>query len=128
MCHIFLSFPILALPLFYFLPFEEALPLYLAILLFTGFLYFKIIRAMRSKVRTGKEAMIDEEAVVLEDIDPEGKVMVWSEIWKATANGERIHKGQKVRVFGFDGLTAIVGDSVEGREAPNCCAWGRHSS
>jgi membrane-bound ClpP family serine protease len=117
MCHIILSFPILVLPLFFFLPFEEALPLYLAVLLVTEFLYFKIIRALRSKVRTGKEAMIDEEAVVLEDINPEGKVMVWSEIWSATANGKRIHKGQKVKVFRFNGLMAIVGDSVEGREA-----------
>jgi membrane-bound ClpP family serine protease len=111
MCHIILSFPVLALPLFYFLPFRTALPTYLAVLLFTWFVYFKMIAAMKAKVRTGKEGMIGEEALVLEDIAPEGKVMVWSEIWTATANGKRFHKGQKVVVRGFQGLTAIVGES-----------------
>jgi membrane-bound ClpP family serine protease len=110
MCHIILSFPLLALPLFYFLPFRAALPIYLLILLVTGFIYFKLIGAMKSKVRTGKEGMIGEEALVIEDINPEGKVMVWSEIWSATANGQRFTKGQKVKVCGFDGLKVIVGD------------------
>jgi membrane-bound ClpP family serine protease len=111
MCHIILSFPILALPLFYFFPLRTALPIYLVVLLFTWFVYFKMIAAMKAKVRTGKEGMIGEEALVLEDIAPEGKVMVWSEIWTATANGKRFHKGQKVVVRGFQGLTAIVGES-----------------
>jgi membrane-bound ClpP family serine protease len=110
MCHIILSFPILALPLFYFYPFRTALPIYFGILLFTWFVYFKMIAAMRSKVRTGKEGMIGEEALVLEDINPEGKVMVWSEIWAATGNGKRFRKGQKVVVQDFKGLTAIVGE------------------
>lgn len=110
MCHIILSFPILALPLFYFYPFWTALPIYLGVLLFTWFVYFKMIAAMRSKVRTGKEGMIGEEALVLEDISPEGKVMVLSEIWGATGNGKRFRKGQKVVVLGFEGLTAIVGE------------------
>jgi len=111
MCHIILSFPILAVPLFYFFPLQTALPTYLAVLLFTWFVYFKMIAAMKAKVRTGKEGMIGEEALVLEDIAPEGKVMVWSEIWTATAKGKRFHKGQKVMVRGFEGLTAIVGEA-----------------
>ena len=110
MCHIILSFPILALPLFYFFPLQTALPTYLAVLLFTWFVYFKMIAAMKAKVRTGKEGMIGEEALVLEDINPEGKVMVWSEIWAATAKGKRFRKGQKVVIYGFEGLTAIVGE------------------
>jgi membrane-bound ClpP family serine protease len=110
MCHIILSFPILALPLFYFFPLRTALPAYLVVLLFTWFVYYKMIAAMKAKVQTGKEGMIGEEALVLEDIDPEGKVMVWSEIWAATAKDKRFHKGQKVVVTGFEGLTAIVGE------------------
>jgi membrane-bound ClpP family serine protease len=111
MCHIILSFPILTLPLFYFFPLRTALPIYLVVLLFTWFVYFKMIAAMKAKVQTGKEGMIGEEALVLEDIDPEGRVMVWSEIWTATANGKIFHKGQKVVVKDFEGLTAIVGKS-----------------
>lgn len=114
MCHIILSFPILALPLFFFLPVRIALPVYLVVLLVTGFVYFKIVSAMRNKVRTGVEGLTNEEAVVIEDIDPEGKVMVWSEIWKATAHGKRFRKGEKVRIYGFNGLKVIIGDPIKG--------------
>jgi membrane-bound ClpP family serine protease len=88
--------------------------LYLMILLVSGFLYYKIAAAMKAKVRTGREGMTGNEAVVIEDINPEGKVTIWSEIWSATADGKRFHKGQKVEVHGFYGLTAIVGDFSEG--------------
>jgi membrane-bound ClpP family serine protease len=113
MCHIILSFPILALPLFYFLPFGTALPIYLAVLLFTWVVYYKMIAAMKAKVQTGKEGMIGEEAVVIKDIDPEGKVTVWSEIWSATGNGKQFRKGQKVKICGVYGLTAVVCESIE---------------
>jgi membrane-bound ClpP family serine protease len=117
MCHIILSFPILALPLFFFLPLRTAVPAYVVVLLVTAFLYFKIISALRSKVQTGLEAVIDEEALVIEDIDPEGKIgkiMFWSEIWKATAPGKRFRKGEKVKIYGFNGLEAIVGNPTKG--------------
>lgn len=108
MCHVILSFPLLALPVFLFLPMKTALPVYLIILLITGLVYFKVIAAMRSKVQTGKEGMKDEEAVVIEDIDPEGKVLVWSEIWTATAKGKKLQKGEKVKISGSEGLRLIV--------------------
>lgn len=112
MCHILLLFPILALPIFFFLPLQTAATAYVVILLITAFLYFKIISALRSKVQTGLEAMINEEALVIEDIDPEGKVMFWSEIWRATASGKRFRKGEKVKIYGFNGLEAIVGNPI----------------
>ncbi|MFQ5841067.1 MAG: NfeD family protein [Thermodesulfobacteriota bacterium] len=111
MCHIVLLSPILALPLFFFLPFRTALPAYGAVLLVTAFIYFKIIAAMKSKVRAGMEGMTDGEAVVVEDIDPEGKVRVGNELWVATAAGRKLFKGQRVRIHGFHGLKMIVGDS-----------------
>jgi membrane protein implicated in regulation of membrane protease activity len=110
MCHIFLALPVLALPLFFFLPLETALPIYLIILFVSGFLYYKIGAAMQAKVKTGKEEMIGEEAVVIKDINPEGKVTVWSEIWSATGNakGKQFRKGEKVKICDFYGLTAVV--------------------
>ncbi len=111
MCHIVLFSPILALPLFLFLPFRTAVPAYLTILLAAAFVYFKIIAAMKSKVRTGMEGMTEGEAVVVEDIDPEGKVRLGNELWVATATGRRFSKGERVRIFGFQGLKVIVGDS-----------------
>jgi membrane-bound ClpP family serine protease len=114
MCHIVLFSPILALPLFLFLPFRTALPVYLAILLATAFVYFKIIAAMKSRVKTGMEGMADGEALVVEDVNPEGKVRFRNEIWAAMAEGKKFFKGQKVRIYGFQGLKVIVGDPMEG--------------
>ena len=112
MCHIVLASPILALTLFFFFPFRIALPAYIAVVLFTVFIYFKIIVAMRAKVQTGMEGMTDEEAMVVEDLNPEGKVRFRNEIWAATAKGKRFSKGQRVRIYGFQGLRVIVGDSL----------------
>lgn len=114
MCHVVLFSPILALPLFLFLPFRTALPAYLAVLLAAVFVYFKMIAAMKSKVQTGMEGMTDGEAVVVEDIDPEGKVRVGNELWAATAEGKRFFKGQRVRIYGFQGLKVIVGEDKLG--------------
>jgi hypothetical protein len=58
MCHIVLFSPILALPLFLFLPIRTALPAYFAVVVAAGFIYFKIITAMKAKVRTGMEWMV----------------------------------------------------------------------
>jgi membrane-bound ClpP family serine protease len=113
MCHIILLLPIFALPVFYFLPLGTALPLYFGVLLFTWLVYSKIIGAMKAKVKTGKEGLLGEEALVIEDINPDGKVMVLSEIWVARGNGKKFLKGQKVAIAGFDGLTAIVRDPLE---------------
>jgi membrane protein implicated in regulation of membrane protease activity len=53
--------------------------------------------------------------VVIEDINPEGKIMVGSEIWTAESGGERFRRGQKVVISGFEGLTAIVRGPLEAR-------------
>jgi membrane protein implicated in regulation of membrane protease activity len=133
MCHIILAFPILALPLFYFLPLRTAVPIYVMVLAVTAFLYFKIISAMKAKVKTGKEGMIGEEAVVIKDINPEGKVTVWSEIWSATGNGKQFRKGQKVKICGFHGLTAVISEALpiaqerDGGVSGHPCAISCHS-
>jgi membrane-bound ClpP family serine protease len=108
MCHVILLSPVLALPLFFFLPFGTALPTYLTIVLGSGFVYFKIVTAMKSKVETGIEAMTDEEAVVVEEINPEGKVRFGNEIWSAATRDKRFVKGKKVKICAIDGIKVIV--------------------
>jgi membrane protein implicated in regulation of membrane protease activity len=114
MCHIILALPVLGLALFYFLPFWTALPLYGAVLAVSLLIYFKIASAMMAKVRTGLEDLIGAEAVVIEDISPEGKVEFYDEIWNATAAGRDIRRGAKVRISGARGLTLVVED-VDGK-------------
>lgn len=116
MCHIILAIPVLALVLFFFLPFRTALSIYLPVAAASGFIYLKMITAMGSKVQTGFEKMIGEEALVIEDIDPEGKVEIMDEIWAATANGKKFHKGEKLKIRGAKGLTLIVEGMEKGGE------------
>jgi membrane-bound serine protease (ClpP class) len=108
MCHLVLFLPIFAFPLFWIFPFGTALPLYLFILGISLFLYFKVFQAMRRKVRTGREAMLGRNGLVIEDIDPEGKIRCASEIWNATTQGRSLLKGEKVKITRVKGLTLLV--------------------
>jgi membrane-bound ClpP family serine protease len=114
---VIMALPFLGLIFFFFLPFWTALPLYLCCLIFSGLMYYGMFSVMggRRKVQTGFEKFIDEEAVVVEDLNPEGKVEIDDEIWHATAKGKRFQKGEKVRVGGIEGLALTVEDLEEGQ-------------
>ena len=108
MCHLILFLPFFALTLFWIFPFTTALPLYILVLGISLFPYFKIFKAMRQQVKTGREAMIGKKALVVEDIDPEGKIQYAGEIWDASARKSRILKGEQVKINGFRGLVLQV--------------------
>jgi membrane-bound ClpP family serine protease len=110
--------PFFALLLFYYLPFETALPFYIIILIVAGFYYVVMFRSMRGKAKTGLEAMIGGEALVIEDISPEGKVLFKDEIWTATTRGQDIVKGERVKILETQGLVLVVeglNEDEEGR-------------
>ncbi|MEJ2728205.1 MAG: NfeD family protein [Deltaproteobacteria bacterium] len=100
--------PLLALLLFYYLPLHTALPIYIVILIVAGFCHYFMYQSMRAKNRSGLEAMIGGKALVMEDIDPEGKIKFKTELWNATARGKKIEAGKKVRILGAQGLVLIV--------------------
>ncbi|MFH2042109.1 MAG: nodulation protein NfeD [Acidobacteriota bacterium] len=56
------------------------------------------VRAYTRRSVTGKEGLVGEIGLVLSVLNPEGKVFVHGEIWKATAD-EKILKGAKVEVI-----------------------------
>ncbi|MBL0715283.1 MAG: nodulation protein NfeD [Desulfosarcina sp.] len=64
-------------------------------------------RAQVATTRTGQRGLVGEIGVVKQALDPEGKVFVHGELWKATA-GVPIDDGRKVRVTGMAGLTLTV--------------------
>jgi membrane-bound ClpP family serine protease len=109
MCHLILLSPLLALPLFFILPFKTALITYLLVVSVSVFIYFKIAMAIRSRVRTGKEAMTGAEALVVQDISPEGKIQFGAELWTAMSGGEKFSAGEVVTIQGFRGLRVVVG-------------------
>jgi membrane-bound serine protease (ClpP class) len=59
------------------------------------------IRAFRRKPTTGKEGLIGEEGIVVDDLKPSGTVEVHGEIWKASSD-KRLKKGQSVIVTEVD--------------------------
>ena len=113
--------PFVALWLFYYLPLESALPIYIIILIVAGFYYVVMFKSMRAKAKTGLEAMIDGEALVIEDIAPEGKVLFKDEIWTATARGKEIVKHQRVRILEAQGLVLVVEGLDEDKKASRGC-------
>jgi membrane-bound serine protease (ClpP class) len=108
MCHLILFLPFFAVPLFWIFPFETALSLYLLVLGISLLLYFKIFQAMRQKVKTGQEAMLGKKGLVVEDIDPEGKIQYANEIWDATARGCCFVRGEHVKIREIRGLVLQV--------------------
>jgi membrane-bound serine protease (ClpP class) len=61
----------------------------------------------RYRVTTGSEALVGEEATVVEPCAPEGTVRLRGEIWKARSSFP-CAAGERVRVTGVDGLTLEV--------------------
>ena len=54
-----------------------------------------------------------QEAVVIDDIDPEGKVRFKDEIWAARTKGERLEQGEKAKIVGSQGLVLVVAITEE---------------
>src|SRR5918994_2410730 len=64
----------------------------------------------RYKVRTGSEGLVGAVAEVVETCDPEGRVRLRGEIWRARGpRSTPATVGQLVEVTGVDGLTLEVG-------------------
>jgi membrane-bound serine protease (ClpP class) len=79
----------------------------LAFGLITVFLLRLALRARRSKVRMGGDAMIGQIAVVTQPLAPSGQVMVNGELWQAES-ATPAALGEQVRVQGLRELTLLV--------------------
>jgi len=117
MCHLIFFIPLFALPVFWVFPLNTALTIYLTICGICFFIYFKIFLAMRIKHRNGKEAMLGRTGLVVQNIDPEGKIQYGTEIWNAIAVGKKFVKGDKVIIHGFGwGLRVLVQETPAKKE------------
>ncbi len=64
-----------------------------------------VIRIMKKKPVTGKEAIINDIGEAVEDINPKGKVFLHGEYWDAISIDENpIKKGEKIKVIEIDGF------------------------
>jgi membrane-bound serine protease (ClpP class) len=75
--------------------------------LITVFLLRLAVRARKSKVRVGGDAMIGLIAVVTQPLAPIGQVLVNGELWQAES-ATPAAKGDQVRIRGLRDLTLLV--------------------
>jgi membrane-bound serine protease (ClpP class) len=66
-----------------------------------------MIKARRNPIVSGREELIGETGIALEDFEETGMVRMHSENWRAITN-QALHKNDKVKVKNLDGLTLIV--------------------
>ncbi len=67
------------------------------------------IKTLKSKPKTGPEALVGEAGIVKEKLVPFGKVEVKNEIWAAKSiDGENIPQNLKVEIIKVEGNTLIV--------------------
>jgi membrane protein implicated in regulation of membrane protease activity len=107
MHHLLLFLPLLALVLFFVLPWWLALPLYVLILIGSLFGYWKALQAQHLPPRTGGRAMIGDRAVVIKVRRGKNQVQYRGEIWDAVCP-EPLRRGQEVIIESVDGLTLRV--------------------
>ena len=99
-CHLWLTMPVLGLGLFFVLPFSWALILYLAVVLLSSFVYYKVMESMHAPVTMGAESLAGQIVTT----DASGAVYYQGERWTA----EPSLPNQPVRVVALRGLRLQV--------------------
>jgi membrane-bound serine protease (ClpP class) len=110
MHQLLLLLPLVGLVLFLFLPWQEALPFYVIILVGSLVIYWKIIQAHRRRPIIGKRAMIGDRAVVVSTKGQEAEVDYQGEIWRAISS-QPLQQGDQVIIKGVEGLMLRVAPS-----------------
>lgn len=78
-------------------------------ILFLGAVVYSIINIRRFRPVHGNDEFQKSRAIVTEDLDPEGLVMVQGETWRASSSsGEVVTRGQRVKVVGREGMYLVV--------------------
>ena len=119
MCHLVLLMPIIALPVFWLIPLNFAVPIYAVIALITGLVYWLITKSMMKPLSTGAESLIGINAEVISRLGPNNytKYLVRSqgELWSADSP-DVLRTGEMVRITAVHGIRLIVrgsGNPVE---------------
>ena len=107
MHHLLLFLPILALLLFFILPWQAALLLYGIILFGSLYGYWKALQALRQPRIMGRGAMVGQSAVVVRVVKDNIDVAYQGEVWKARSS-QPLQPGQEVIIEGVEGLVLSV--------------------
>lgn len=111
MWHVIILLPIVGIIVFWLLPLNVAIPVYLVILLLSGLSYWAIARAIRKRAKTGSEGLVGAMARVVSKLDPKDNaqymVAVEGELWHANST-DILEPGETVRILVVEGLTLTV--------------------
>lgn len=107
MCHLILLLPLIALPVFWFVPLTPALLIYGAVLLLSAWTYWYVMQSARRPVVAGKEELLHATGRVLDVHGRVAQVRVHSEIWSARSEN-RLRPNDMIEVLGIDGLKLYV--------------------
>jgi membrane-bound serine protease (ClpP class) len=99
--------PLIALPLFWFLPITAAALIYAGIIALSAWLYVYVFKAWSQPVITGKEYSINSSGEVIDVKGHRLHVRVHSEIWSAESN-DTLQPGDSIKVTGMESLTLKV--------------------
>jgi len=66
------------------------------------------IRAYRRQVYTGREELVGKTAIVKEDLNPQGQVLVDGELWQALSEAGPVKAGTEVMVTRVEGFKVFV--------------------
>ncbi len=111
MCHLILLMPVLALPIFWLMPLNLAIPIYMIIGLITGFLYWLIAKSMGRQPETGSESLIGAAGEVVSKLKlgDHAQYLVRSqgELWSANSP-DFLQTGEMVSIVAVDGIRLVV--------------------
>jgi membrane protein implicated in regulation of membrane protease activity len=107
MCHLILLMPVLAIPLFWFVPLSVAAPVYSVILIVSGGMYYLMLRVMQRPVKTGTEALVHSIGEVVGKEGDLFRVRAQGEIWNAEST-DKLRPGDRIEVIGVKGLRLKV--------------------
>jgi membrane protein implicated in regulation of membrane protease activity len=107
---ILMVLPLLAIPVFWFLPLNWSIPIYIVCVLISASMFWLMRRSRRHPAVTGAESLVQKEAEVVSK-SAAGKslymVRVAGELWTAQSR-HTIKPGQTVTIVAVDGNRLTV--------------------
>jgi membrane protein implicated in regulation of membrane protease activity len=122
MHHLILLLPILGIVVFWLFPLNIAIPVYIAILIISGLMYWAIIRAIR-KIPRRSPSFVGDKARVVSRLGPKDEaqymVEVHGELWSANSY-DVLNVGDMVTITSVKGIVfSVHRDHIpEGQPSP----------
>ena len=103
--------PLLAIPVFWFLPPGQAIPIYIVCCLLSGSMFWLMRRIMRRPVKVGSQSLVGKEARVISCSESDKvtpyRVRIEGEIWGARSE-DSLERGETVVILAVEGNKLIV--------------------